>query len=467
VKIVYSSIIEDLLVPFYDIVRKTSRSKCRRVLEKTQYLSRQEIECLQTYNLRLLIEHAYKSVPYYHKVFKERGLKPDDIKTVRDLEKLPVLTKATIRQNFVDLISREVSRNELISYSTGGTGSPLRFYITKEKISWEVAAEYRAYAWAGYRLGDRCFMFWGARRDLNLPKFSFTYYAREFAGMLQRTMVVDPFVLSEEALTGFVAALRKFKPQVIRGYAVPVYMTAKFLVEKGIDAIRPRTVITSAEMLFDPMRKTIQKAFGCPVFDYYGSREIGAIASECEMHSGHHISAENVVVEFAENGKHVEPGQSGVLLLTGLRNYGMPFIRYEIGDVGEPSDETCSCGRGLPLMKAIKGYESQFLGVRDKSSGRIIPISSHIDFFIDLLKSPPPNYRIIQESLSHVVIKIVAKGKNYSDEDVDLLVRELRDCLGNDVEIEVQFVDTLPPLPSGKRSPVISKVNPFQDEFSK
>ena len=461
----YSSIMQNLVVPLYDIARGTSRYKCRRILEKTQYLSREEISRLQMENLRLLITYAYRTVPYYHKIFKERGLKPDDIKTVRDLKKLPVLTKAIIRKNFVDLISRDFPKNQLIPYSTGGTGSPLEFYITKDKLSWELAAEYRAYGWAGYKFGDRCFMFWGARRDLSSHS-SYSYYAKKVASLLQRTVVVDPFVLSDEVLSKFASMLKKFNPEVVRGYAMPVYMAAKYLIEKGINDVRPKSVITSAETLFDPMRKTIEKAFCCSVFDTYGSREVGAIASECEEHLGYHIAAENVVVEFVKDGENVSLGEDGVILLTGLRNYGMPLIRYEIGDVGEPSNEVCSCGRGLPLMKTVKGYESQFLSALDKKSGKIVPVSSHIDYFIDLLESPPTSYRIIQESLNHVIIKIV-KDKRCSNQDTDLLVRELQNCLGSDVKIEVQFTDTLPPLPSGKRTPVISKINAFEDVVSK
>jgi len=462
---VYSTIVQNLLVPIYDLIRKTSRYKCGRILEKTQYLSREEIDFLQSKNLQALMTHAYATVPYYHRIFKERGLTPDDIKTVQDLKKLPVLTKDVIRKNFVDLVSKDFSRNQLIPYSTGGTGSPLEFFITTDKISWEVAAEYRAYRWAGCQLGDRCFMFWGAHRDLGSSSLSFSYYAKKTATLLQRTVVVDPFVLSDEVLSKFASMLRKFNPEVIKGYAMPIYMAAKYLMEKGIDDVRPRTVITSAETLFDSMRKTIERAFSCPVFDYYGSREVSPIAAECEEHL-YHIAAENVVVEFVRDGENVSPGEDGMILLTSLRNYGMPFIRYEIGDVGEPSNEVCSCGRGLPLIKSIGGLASQLLSARDKSTGRIVPVSGHIDYFMTHLKSPPASFRIIQESLDHVIIKIV-KGRSCSNQDTDLLVRELRNFLGSDVKIEVQFIDTLPPLPSGKRSPVISKINAFEDLSSK
>jgi phenylacetate-CoA ligase len=450
----YSSIIENLAMPILDVVRRTSQYRCRRILEKTQFLSPAEIRRLQIKNLRFLTAHAYTTVPYYHSIFKKRRLRPDDIKTLSDLKKLPILTKTIIRRNFADLVSQDFPKNQLIPYSTGGTGSPLQFYVTKENLSWEIAAGYRAFGWAGYKLGDRCFLIWGARRDLNSVSSS-------LSTLLQRIVVVDPFVLSDEILGNFANMLIKFKPKIIRGYSMPVYMTAKYMVEKGIDIVRPKAVITSAETLVTSMRKTIEEAFECPVFDFYGSREVASIASECQEHTGYHISAENVVVEFIRDGEEVSPGEDGIILLSGLKNYGMPLIRYELGDVGEPSNEICNCGRGLPLMKAIKGYESQFLSALDKKSGKTVPVSSHIDYFIDLLESPPASYRIIQERLNHVIIKI-AGGEHCSNKDVDLLIRELRNCLGKDVEIEVQFVDILPPLPSGKRSPVISKVNPFE-----
>jgi len=119
-------------------------------------------------------------------------------------------------------------------------------------------------------------------------------------------------------------------------------------------------------------------------------------------------------------------------------------------------------------MKSIKGRESQFLTVRDEKSGRIVPLDASVmmDYFMIRLKSPPENYRIIQESLDHVVIKIV-KGRYYSKQDTEFLIKQLRNKLGIKVEIEVKFVDALPPLPSGKRSPLISKIKAFGDASSK
>jgi phenylacetate-CoA ligase len=217
----------------------------------------------------------------------------------------------------------------------------------------------------------------------------------------------------------------------------------------------------------DIYRRTIEKAFGCEVFDYYGSREIGAIAAECEEHCGYHVSAENVVLEFVRDGEHVSAGENGVILVTSLRNFGMPFIRYAIEDVGKPSDDVCSCSRGLPLMASVEGRISQFMAVYDKRLKRIVPVSTAAPgpFGLVLMHVPLESYRIVQESLDRIVI-VAVKGKGYTQMHSDYIVRQMQKLLGDNVTIEFKFVNYIPPLPSGKRSVFTSKINPFANDIA-
>lgn len=455
---IYPLLTENIVLPIYDIVRRTSRFRSGVKLQKTQWLPRKEIESLQTSNLRVLLKHAYETVPYYRRIFRKRGLSPTDIKGVDDLTKLPILTKMDIRKNSEDLISRGFPRSRLIPYRSGGTGNQINFYLTKDQFSWEVAAEYRAYRWAGYRLGDRCFMFWASPIDLSRYRST----AKRFTKNLERVFVADTFVLSEKVLKRFAYLLAKLNPEIVKGYATSVYMMAKYLVEKDIDYVRPRAVITTAETLFENNRETIEEAFGCPVFDYYGSREIGALAAECKEHSGYHISAENVAMEFIREGEQVAAGEKGLITVTSLRNFGMPFIRYGIGDVGRPSDEVCSCGRNLPLMSSIEGRVSEFMAVYDKRLERVVPVGPVYPVIIyALMQVPLESVQVVQESLDKVVVRAV-KDKGYSQKHTDFLVDFMHKFLGEDFAIEFQFVDYLPPLPSGKRSSFISKINPFE-----
>jgi len=416
-------------------------------LQKTQWFKREEILDIQRKRLRSLIKHAYENVPYYHALFKERDLRPEDIKTVEDLNKLPTLTKNDIRNNSSDIIAKNFLRSQMISYSTGGTtGEPLQFCVTKEYENAAYAAELRAYGWAGYKLGDKYALLWGSPRDIReLEKLR-----SKIENFFARCVILDAFEMSKESMRTFAYRLKEFKPKIIRGYTSPVYLFAKYLLLEGIDSIRPNAVITAAETLFDHERQTIQEAFNCEVYDFYGAREAATLSSECSEHSGYHINAENYVLEFLKEGEYAAPGETGIILVTNLRNYVMPFIRYEIGDLGKPSDEACPCGRGLPLMKSIEGRTIDFLVASD---GRLI-FGGPILIFKDL---PVNQFQVVQETREKVIIKIVI-GRTYSEEVTGYVLNEMHKYLGKKMRIDIEIVDSIPPTKSGKRRHVISKV---------
>ena len=455
---IYRGFIDKAVLPVYDYVRGTRRRKYRKLLEKSQWLTKKEIEDTQLKNLKAVLRHAYDTVPFYHQAFKERGLHPGDIKKVEDMIKLPVLTKQDIQNDKEKLTSTKISQDQLIPYHTGGTGNFIRFYITREQRSWELAAEYRAYGWADYELGDRCTVLWGSLFDTPLDK----ELLKRATNRIERIELYSTYVLKDEILSTQINKMRRFKPEVVRGYAGSVIFVAKKMLEDGVDDVRPRSVITSAESLLPEYRETIEEAFGCRVYDHYGTREIGAIASECSEHSGYHISAENVLLEFVMDGEHVAPGERGVIYATNLRNFGMPFIRYELGDVGKPSDETCSCGRGLPLMESIDGRVSQFLSLYDEETGKIIPVQAADPGVIGVVMDnvPQKTYRVYQETLEKITIEIEPR-ESYSEKNTQYILDYLDARIGKYVEIEVKLVDEIPPLPSGKRSVVVSKLNPF------
>jgi len=450
---------QNLVLPLYDVASGTSRLRFGRVLQRTQWLPRHEIERIQNRNLRVLLKHAYDTVPYYRKAFDQRRLKPSDIKNLNDLARLPTLTKTKIRKHYADLVSRGGPRERLVPRKSGGTGDQIGFFVTKEQMSWEIAAEFRAYGWAGYRFGDRCLVLWGSTTDMqkNDPLLG------KIKSWIEQIRIVNTYVASDSVFRKVVNVLERFNPRIIRGYASSVYMFAKYLLRHNVSWKHPAAVITSAETLHNFQRKVIEEVFACPVFDYYGSREIGAIASECEEHNGYHVSAENTALEFVREGCSVEAGENGLILVTSLRNFGMPLIRYEIGDVGTLSREKCDCGRGLPLVESIEGRVSQFMAVLDKKSGRVVPVSTAGPgvFSGALMNVPLERYRIVQEDLERVTI-IAVKGKGYASCHTDFIIDYLRKFLGDNISIEINFVDYIPPLPSGKRSVFVSKLNAFE-----
>jgi phenylacetate-CoA ligase len=286
---------------------------------------------------------------------------------------------------------------------------------------------------------------------------------KKVTNWIERVETFSTYVIRDDILEKDIEKMRRSQPEIVKGYATSVYFVARKLIEKGIE-MRPRAVITSAESLLPKYRRTIEEAFGCRVFDFYGSREIGAMAAECEVHSGYHISAENVLLEFVKEGEHVAPGERGEIIATNLRNFGMPLIRYRIGDVGIPSGEHCSCGRGLPLLKSLDGRVSQFISILDKEIKKVIPVLAADPGIIGKVMDEVPiyTYRVLQEDLDKVTIKIVPQD-TYSEKDTKFVLDYVNSYIGKNIEVEVKLVDEIPPLPSGKRSVVISKINPFNE----
>lgn len=450
---IYQKILRDIVYPIRQIRRPAGEKvfEVLGLLEKTQWWSRSELEHFQQERLQALLKHAYEEVPYYHKIFRELELKPQDIKNGDDLQKLPILTKEDIRKNLADLTAKNYSKQELIPSATGGsTGEPMRFFIDKEWGVWNMAAAYREWSWAGYNFGDKIAYLWGAPQDLSHQDELKT----KIFNLMHRRMMLDAFDMTEKTLDEYVRTLRKFKPRVINAYASAVYLMAQYMENRGIDDIRPKAILTTADMLFGYKRMTIEKAFGCEVFDYYSGRDTTLQAGECPEHSGYHLAIENAVVEFVNDTEHVAPGELGKIIITDLSNYAMPFIRYEIGDLGMPSDEICSCGRGLPLMKSIKG---RILDTIITPDGKYLTGEFFPAIFADYDVKGINEFQIIQKRKDKLLIKIV-KGNDYSDEDFSLYLNIIRKHVGEEMKIDVGFVESIPLTRSGKHRPTISEV---------
>jgi phenylacetate-CoA ligase len=270
--------------------------------------------------------------------------------------------------------------------------------------------------------------------------------------------VLDTSSITSKKLADFNSLLKKFKPYIIVAYANSIYLFAQFLKQTGsTDHHKPHAIITSAEFLDPQRREIIENVFECKVFDRYGSRETSIIASECEKHSGLHICAEALHLEFIKDSKPASPGQLGKVIVTDLLNYGMPFIRYQIEDIGASQTDLCSCGRNLPLMKMAAGRVTDFLVTPD---GKII---SGASLTIYLIANAPgvAQAQLIQEKKDELILKIVRDDK-FGDESMRFFEKEIPEFFGKSVKYTVEFVDEIPPESSGKYRFSISKVDPSE-----
>ena len=438
-RVSYSRLLESVLIPGYYSLRGRRYSQYRKLLEKSQWWSRERIYEFQWRELRRLLEHTFHSVPYYRKKYALAGIELGDIKTRDDFAKLPALTRDEINNHRTELCSTS-NAQRLIPHATGGSsGVPTRFLITLDSYDWRTCASARAYSWSGYRIGEPALYLWGAPVGKNSRLKSAKLDCYRF---FRRELNVSTFSQTPELWRQIFKRALRFRPKLIVGYVSSLEQFARFLIEEGGPIPGVEAVVAAAEPVYESTRQLTQQAFRAPLFNTYGSREFMSIAAECEHHDGLHVHAENLLVE-TELDSDYGPSE---FLVTDLHNYGMPFIRYRIGDIGRLGNAHCPCGRGLPLLQGIEG---RVLEVLRTPEGRVVPG----EFFPHLMKDAPEvkEFRVQQISLDEIIVSVVL-SQELSGASQGMLRQEALKVFGSETRITIKPVDAIPPLASGKRS---------------
>jgi len=353
--------------------------------------------------------------------------------------------------------AQNIPENERVHLSTGGsTGEPLAFYRTRhDQRDWGFAASERFINWTGYELGDKV-----ASLAVKRPyKSSLDKLSQESKRFFQRSILYDVKAMSDSAMPHLAGELKRFNPTFLGGYPGAIELLACYIQREGGPLLKPKAILTGAEQLYDHQRDLFRLVFGCQSFSCYSSWEVHAIAGECERHSGFHIAAENVIVEILdERGNPLPAGREGRIVLTNLHNYAMPFIRYDIGDIGVASDAPCGCGRGLPMLSEIKGRVTDLIATTD---GKTIPGAAMSHVIKDL--SHVEQFQMVQERLDRITVRLVMGAEctaQYLDDVAKNIEGRYRQILGEDMGVSVQYVAEIPLTRDGKRRIVISNIVP-------
>jgi phenylacetate-CoA ligase len=423
-------------------------------LRKTQWLSAADTRELQDEKLRRLLRHCYRNVPYYRSAMQARKLRPEDIRGQADLYKLPYLTKTDIRRHlYFDIMSENHDKAQVLEITTSGsTGEPFVCYADRAQLEFRWAATLRAQEWTGYRFGDPSVRLW--HQTLGMTQ-SQAVRERLDAALCNRSFI-PVFELSEHNLEKMAQTIAASAPVLMDGYAEALNFLAGYLKSTGTIAVRPRALMSSAQTLPASSRALIEEAFGCKVFDKYGSREFSGIAYECEAHAGHHVVAEGYIVEILRDGKPAQPGEIGEVVITDLNNYCMPFVRYRIGDLAEAMapDEVCSCGRGAARIGAIQGRVQSIIQGTD---GRYLP-GAFFDHFLKEYGYAIKRFQVIQEVRDAMTFRVV-KGGRFSRSVLDEVLATFHQFLGERMRIDVEFVDEIALVRTGKHLASVSRLN--------
>ena len=435
-------------------LRGTKALQILKELEDSQWWPRERLLELQDERLRRVVKHAYNHVPFYQDYFHDNGLKPQDIQGQKDIYKLPIIDKEIIRQDSSRFIADNAAIFKPHQTRTGGTtGTPFIFFIDQDSWSVGWAANWRGWRWGGYQVGDKLAILAGtslvqSRKENVLKQLK----TRMYYNILQNALPFSSFDISDEKLSGYVEAYRKFGAKYLRCYGQAGYMLADYCRRSGISDLRFRSVFPTSEQIQPYQRKVMEEQFGAGVYDDYGCYDGNLKAMECGEHHGFHMAMEAAIFEFIKDSEPVKAGEEGEIVATSLYNYAMPFIRYRVGDLGVATDDICSCGRELTMIKRLEGRFSDYVLTPD---GKKI----HPHFFLYLFWDQDwlAHYQVCQHKIEEVLILLVKRREPTLDES-NRLTALLRKKLG-DNGFKIKYVDQIVQSPSGKRISIISKLN--------
>jgi phenylacetate-CoA ligase len=414
-------------------------------LLRNQALSKEALLAKQKLDLGNIVCYAERNTPYYREKYAQS---PRDDSNEFLISTLPILHKDDVVQHRESMVAREIKRHTLKVGNTGGsTGKPVSFYYDQDKHELMRAGMCRSYMWSGWKPGQKILNFWGARQDLHQGK-EFSQPFRDYFAAEQTIAAVE---YTGAQLATWVQTIRAYKPVLLQGYASILAELARFLISHNIHL--PKTLLgiySTAEVLGDEQRKLIEAAFGCKVFNQYGSREIPNIACECR-YGNLHIFTDMVYLESQKI--HDEDR----LLITSLTNRVMPFIRYELGDSGRLKEGGCACGSPFPLMEMGMCRSNDLIKTRNGKS-------IHPSYFNRLLygKTEISQYQYIQNELDKITLNIVSAQK-LDTETLRSIRENLRKDLDTNMILEVNYVSEIKRSASGKHRFVISQI-PLQSK---
>lgn len=420
-----------------------------RILDRMYRLPSEQLETEVKQRLTVLLRRAAKQVPFYRTLFEANGWEAS--RAEEYWADWPVLTQQQLQEHRDELIADDADRSKLTLDSSGGSSGFIKtFYHSPQFQEWHTPEVYWADSLAGWMPGARRARLWGAGKDLK----SAQKLKNRMKFWLRNERLYDSFSMSDAIMQDYHQSLHRFSPDILVAYAGSIYDFARYLKKHEITPSYPRTsIISSAEPLTKQMRDAITEVFRCPVYDRYGSREVGIIACECDAHEGLHVcSLHNFVEVVRPNTLETIQEELGDLLVTTLSEPNAPLIRYQIGDGGIASAKQCDCGLHTPKLLEIRGKIHDFIRTPD---GRKI----YGEYFTHVIYGMPNirRFMVIQKSLTLVILKL-AVVKPLSEEDRRTILSGFEDALTRAVTVRIEEVDDIPPLPSGKYRFTLSEV---------
>lgn len=384
-----------------------------------------------------LARHVVNTVPYYKK-----------LKGFKSLTDFPVVNKSVIRENDEEFLSSAYQKAELVpSVTSGSTGTPFKFYQDKNKKTRNTADTLYFAQRAGYWPGQKLIYLkiW-AEEKMN----SWVHYK------LRNVIPIDVIKLSDDKIEALINSIERENGKVsIVGYVSALERICRYLdkIQSGKINCDVTSIITTSESLTEYVNNKMTYYFSSEVLARYSNLENGIIAQQVPGSDQRFLincaSYKLEILDF-DSDHSVNPGQPGRIVVTDLYNYGMPFIRYDTGDVGILSDYKDQYGNFY-----LEKIEGRKLDILYNTSGEII--SSYIMYKNMWKYTEIKQYQLIQEGEKDYVFKINVDEKFDKEKQ---LTEEFKKYLGYDATFIITYVDEIPLLSSGKRKKTVNNWKP-------
>lgn len=420
------------MAPFFRnrLIGDSNFKRYYRLLEMRETLPQIKIEEYQFKELKQILIHSYKNVPYYRELFDKSSFDPFKFSSFKEMEKIPLLDKMIIRKNFDRLISKEPVRNGSYVATTGGsTGEPLKVLLDYDSIFKENAFIYHFRKKLGYQFEDRLFTFRGVEFGNKFWKYNPMY----------NELIVSPFKLSKITLEKYVGRFNDFNPQFINGYLSSIYFFAKLLSENPIPIkTRLKGIFLISENIDIEKREFIENVFKVKSITHYGHSERCILAEE-KMPNQYWFDP---YYGFTEQVQIAE--DRFAIVGTGFLNLTMPLIRYKTDDLCSPSDGYFNIDGGRKSTGGLYGRNGEYFG------------HAAFNFHKDIFKNVT-GYQFVQQKKGEADLLLIVNN-DFKDSEIGLMEKEIRKKTDGVIDFNIKVVPNLILSPRGKFQMFLSKL---------
>ena len=389
---------------------------------------------LQQERLLSMVRHAFSTTPFYRDLYGAAGLTMKDFSDPEVLSSLPIVNRSDVHDGFEDIRSRSVGSEDVLVKTTGGTtGDPMR--ILRDRRASELAIVWRMRDWWGLHPGDPLAKVWRYRKPSDSPS-----RAERAQSWPAARIKLNAGRMDEAEIVRFLDEWDRVRPRLLMGYLGALLEVARYVHESGRRVAPVTAIEATASPLTAADKVLLSTAFGGPVYDLYQSTEVPVMAAECAERDGLHVFSDTCRVEVVDDeGRPTAPGETGTVVVSNLRNWAFPLIRYRQDDRTSWKPDGCRCSRPYPVLDPVRGRFSDDLAL---PSGRVV-IGITMTGIFDPWPGSVRQFQLVQHADRSLTLRCVRGDDPEADAIMRRVVADVAERVDREVPVRLEVVDVI------------------------